>query len=95
MNIFYFRFSCIPINNSENYENYAGGYVNCWIRSNNEDSAQRIAEGVISKQEWEVEHLEEKFIIEKGYYGQNDEGAKYYEQALLDSECCVFHTWER
>lgn len=66
-----------------------GAYVNCWVYAASADAAQSKAEKDIRAQGWRVEAVEDPIGTAK----RTAESAEYFDQAKVDGEVYVFHTW--
>jgi len=95
MEIYYFQFCCSPFHKSDNFSEYEGAFINCWIKAENKDLALVIAKNNISDLQWVIDKLEEQEVVGAEYYRDNSDGLERYNQALLNGSCFVIHTWER
>ena len=95
MRMYFIQFRCSPIPNSENIKKYSGAFINCWIKCENKNLAIELAKKQIKEYQWKIENLEEAKIITKNFYNKDSEAYSYYNQALLDGQHFVIHTWER
>jgi len=89
--MFYLRFEARPKNTSEHAEKAAGAFVNCWIQRNTPEEAETYARGAIADQDWSITRLEESRSVTRET--QLADSLQYFEQAELDGEVFVFHTW--
>jgi hypothetical protein len=78
----------------DHQENYAGSSVGCWIKDQTETNASHIARGWIEAQGWVVLELTDQHPVTAETYKDKTEGREYFEQALIDSEVFVFHTYK-
>lgn len=90
MPIYYVQYRCRPGARSAAFEEHGGAYVNCWIRADTPEEAGRIAAREIESDGWGIEGVEEPMRIETS---PSEETAEYFDQAVQDGECYVFHTW--
>jgi hypothetical protein len=72
---------------------YGGAYVSCWIDRDNLALAEEVARSLISECGWNVIRVEETSEIDDSTYEGERECRQYYEQALIDKEVLVFHTF--
>jgi hypothetical protein len=93
MGMFFLQYRCIPSEASENYGELGGAYINCWVKAISIKDARTIAELEIQENEWIVQELEESSPIRPESYENDDESLKYYQQAEIDGEVYVFHSW--
>ena len=90
MPIFYVQYRARPEAKSGAFREHGGAFINCWIRADGADEAGRIATREIETSGWNIEGVEEPMRIEMA---PSDANTEYFNQALTDGECLVFHTW--
>jgi hypothetical protein len=96
MAMHFFTFLSQPTPNAEEFAEFEGAYVNCWIRNDdNRDEAQARAIELIREYGWSVEALEDSGTVSSEDYQEGDEDREFYEQALVEGEVLVFNTWPR
>ncbi len=100
MPMFFFTFLASPTPDAKEFEDSGGAYVNCWIRSDDNElsdrhKAEAHARGLIQEYGWTVEALEEGSTVTSEAYGEDDEDREFYEEALVEGEVLVFNTWPR
>ena len=93
MKLYFFTYLARPKAGSENSESYGGAYVNCWIDAESDARAAECASTAISRAGWAVESLEQYSVVTRKDYADDDEGLQHFDQALIDKEVYVFHTW--
>jgi hypothetical protein len=91
--IYFFQFEVTPtVKHSEN-EKIAGAIVDCWIKSDSLDRAELVARERIRSAEWIVDDANQAFADARERYEENSRNLIYFEQALIDGEVLVFHTY--
>ncbi|HWN42866.1 MAG TPA: hypothetical protein VNW71_11630 [Thermoanaerobaculia bacterium] len=95
MAMHFFTFMSQPTPNAEEFAEFEGAYVNCWIRNDNRDEAQARAIELIRDYGWTVDALEDSGTVSSEDYQEGDEDREFYEQALVEGEVLVFNTWPR
>lgn len=93
MAIHFFTFLAVPTPEAQEHGQAGGAYVNCWIRGDARDEAERTAAGLIEDYGWSVEALEEHSTVTSADYADDDEDRQFYEQSLVEGEVLVFNTW--
>jgi hypothetical protein len=94
MTIFYVLYEATPGGDSEDFQTCGGAYVNCWVQADSEQEAQRLASAAIAERGWTILSVEEECCeVTEDWYAEGDEERQYYEQAITDGECYVFHQW--
>jgi len=91
--LFYFMFHAKPQETNPEATEHGGAYVNCWIDRPNLTEAERAARELIAQDGWVADKLDEARKVTSSYYGDNPEGRQYFDQALIDREVLVFHTY--
>jgi len=89
----YLIFDAVPDLTVDHEEGYAGASVGCWIKDQTPKNAYLIARGLIQDHGWVVLGLDEQYRITAEDYDDKPEGKEFFEQALLDNEVFVFHTY--
>ena len=87
MPIFYFQFEARPKKPAE----AGGAFINCWIDRATREEAESHARDAIANQDWSVTRLEEAVLVTRET--QSAESRQYFDQAEIDGEVFVFHTW--
>ena len=95
MAMHFFTFRSEPTPNAQEYAEFEGAYVNCWIRNDSREEAQARAAELIRDYGWTVEALEDSGTVSSEDYQEDDEDREFYEQALVEGEVLVFNTWPR
>ena len=95
MAMYFFTFVSQPTPNAQEFAEFEGAYVNCWIRHDDRNEAQARAAELIRDYGWTVEALEDSGTVSSEDYQEGDEDREFYEQALIEGEVLVFNTWPR
>ena len=90
---FFFMFAAKPKEAPRELDAVAGAYVNCWILGDSEQQAEQLARTAIDSNGWDVESLEEHRPVCREDYTEDTQGLEYFEQAQVDGQVCVYHTW--
>ncbi len=90
MNIYFVAFLARP--KVLEVDGQTGAYVNCWIKSTSAKSAQFQAETGLRESGWYVETIEQSASAVE-VRPETESGAEFYDQAKIDGEVYVFHTW--
>lgn len=105
MPIFFLQFEAHPMPESEAFEESGGAFVNCWLRADSGKDAERRASVAVRENGWHIISVEEECReVDASDYAddedddeedqdENSDNREYYEQALTDGECYVFHQW--
>ena len=91
MSMFYFYFEVRPRPKHAKSKEYGGAAACCWIKRDDQNTAENVARRIIVEQNWVITKLEGAGLITRET--QNLEGMEYFKQAEIDGEVVVFHVW--
>src|SRR5437870_4152646 len=89
----YLIIDVMPDHERLDLKNVGGASVSCWIRDQTKINAFYISKGWIEDQGWIIEGLDEQYPISADDYKTKLDGKQFYEQALIDEQVFVFHTF--
>lgn len=93
MPMHFFTFLAVPTPEAKEFHTAGGAYVKCWIQNGDRQSAEQRARELIVEYGWTVEALEGEAVVTAVDYLGDEEDREFYEQALMEREVLVFHTW--
>lgn len=67
---------------NEESKKFAGAYMNCWVNSEDETTAKNEAVAYICDQGWQVLHVKEIFIVNRGRYLEEPDSLACFNQAI-------------
>ena len=71
-----------------------GGYIACWVRAESKVEAAERARRTIEARLWVIETMDVPWNqVTESSLGPESLG--HFEQAKVDGECYVFHTWSK
>ena len=82
-----------PRENTDAFRESGGAYVNAWIDAASENQALEQAQREVRDAGWTVESVDDVALVQRTDYEEDDPSLEYFDQALLDKEVLVFHTW--
>jgi hypothetical protein len=91
--MFFFHFEVRPKQTNPKRELYAGATVSCWVLRDTQSQAEAVARGWIGDEDWRITGVETATLMTRERQSQYPEGMRYFEQAEIDREVFVFHTW--
>lgn len=91
--MFLLTYHCKPQSQTDDLEDVAGAYINCWIEAENFEQAGISARQELDEMDWQVLELEEAFTVTREDYSEDPNGLEYYEQALIDKQVFLIHTY--
>jgi hypothetical protein len=88
------QFEAVPTPESDDFEGSGGAFVNCWVQTDSEASAMAQASQAIRDNLWSVTSVSEPCgeVVESDYLS-DESGMKYFQQAINDGDCYVYHQW--
>jgi len=93
MPIFFLKFEVRPKQTHPKRDQYAGAMVNCWVLRDTQSQAEAVARGWIGDEDWRIIGVLEAMLMTRENQSKHPEGVRYFEQAEIDREVFVFHTW--
>lgn len=81
--------------NTEIEADIAGALINIWINFPDEQAAELVARFYIAEAGWDAGETTEVNEVTEADYGEGDEDLVYYQDALRDGSCLVFHEWTK
>ena len=93
--IFFIEYEVRPNSGTKAFEEFGGAFVNCYVQASSEAEATAFAQAEMTESGWSVIAVEETPAqLDRDYLvNNNPDGLRYFDQAVLDGECYVFHTW--
>ena len=82
-----------PEPSSAEYSKFGGAFVNAWVAHTDEAIAEQIARDAIEGRGMRVERLEDYELVTRENYRDLPKSLEYFEQAVFDGHCLVFHLW--
>lgn len=93
MPMFFFQFEVRPKETHSKREQYAGATVSCWVLRDTQNQAEAVARGWIGDEDWRITRVETATPMTREQQAEHPDGMQYFEQAEIDREVFVFHTW--
>jgi hypothetical protein len=93
MPMFFIQFEVRPKQTHPKHDQYAGAMVSCWVLRDTQSQAEAVARGWIGDQDWRITRAEGSRLMTKESQAEHPDGMQYFEQAEIDREVFVFHTW--
>lgn len=91
--MYYLMFHAVPLSKNPEAASVGGAYVSCWIERATLSEADNVARSWIGSEQWHVDDREEAYSIDRSDYRDDNPSLQYYEQALIDGEVFVFHSY--
>ena len=91
--MFFLIFEVTPGPSCPDCDDVAGAFVSCWIDRASMEEAVRVARKDIREAGWIVGEFDEAYPVDDATYPEGSVGRPRFEQALLDREVYVYHTY--
>jgi hypothetical protein len=76
-------------------EQVGGAFVACWIKDQTRKNALFVAKGWIEENGWVVLAVDQQQSVSADDFPEGAQGKEYFEQALIDEEVFVFHSFPK
>lgn len=93
MKILYFLLEGKPAFENKDKDEFDGVYINCWVKSEDENDAKNKAIQYINSQGWDVFNVEETFIATRDRYIDFPDSLECFDQAVDYGLGAIFNTW--
>jgi hypothetical protein len=93
MPMFFFQYEVRPKQTHLKHDEYGGAMVCCWVLRDTQSQAEAVARGWIGDEDWRITRVETATLMTREQQAEHPEAMQYFEQAEIDSEVFVFHTW--
>ncbi|HKQ49510.1 MAG TPA: hypothetical protein VJZ71_15670 [Phycisphaerae bacterium] len=91
--IFFLQFEATPTRQHPETNDVAGTIADCWIDADSLDMAKEKAQELIRADGWIVGDPEYALADDRDSYEADSPHLQYYEQALIDKDVIVYHTY--
>lgn len=92
LKMFYIQYEVRPMPESEDFSLVGSAFANCFVMS--ESKAMELALAKFSDINWEVVGIEEEpFITTRENYIEELDWLEWYDEAIENGECYIFHRW--
>ena len=85
--------NALPLPGTDEFEEFGGATINVWTTEDSEDRARAHAVREVTEAGWQVQSIEETFLLVREDLVEAAEGLKYFEQVLLDDIVVVIYTY--
>jgi predicted RNase H-like nuclease len=90
--VFYAIYEGRPTPQAQDAAEVDGASIVCWVRATSKAEAADLARRAIENRRWVIVAVDEPWV-EAAETTMPRESRRYLEQAKVDGECYVFHTW--
>jgi len=91
--MFFVLFRAAPRPGTRTAPDAAGAFVSCWIDRPTLEEAIDAGRTSTEKEGWTVREVEEAYTVNSSTYPPGKHGHEYFEQAQIDKEVFVYHTY--
>ena len=93
MDIYITIIEAVPDCSNPEREQYAGAYINCWVRAKSEQDAISRAMEYIDSEHWRCIQLEEISVAERSRYADLPDSLACFDAACEQGIAALFHIW--
>ncbi|MGB7594714.1 MAG: hypothetical protein WBL80_04060 [Erysipelotrichaceae bacterium] len=93
MDIYFLMLEGKPLPDNDESQEISGGFINCWVKAANPESAIQAAEDYASSEGWEVIRFEEIKIVNSENYN-NPDAIECYREAQSSGLGAIIYTFE-
>ena len=83
----------LPLPGTDAFEEFGGATINVYTTEEAEDGALAICLSQVAEAGWQVQSVEDSFLLTRADLAEAPDGLQYFEQALLDGIVLVIHAW--
>jgi hypothetical protein len=83
----------LPLPGTDAFAEYGGATINVYSTEESEDGALAIAAREIAEAGWQIQSVEDSFLLTREDLAGAPDGLQYFEQALVDGIVLVIHTY--
>ena len=92
--MYFLQFTVSTTEQHPRHGDYGGGIVNCWIERDTIEEAETAARSLIPAAHWSIVSFDEAgFMTRHEQESKFPAGLQYFDQAEIDREVFVFHTY--
>ena len=94
MSIYCLMIEARPCSDNDESREFGGAFVNCWVKAENEQLAEKAAVEYIDSEGWEIAEILEVFLPDRQRYDDESQSLACYDEACEYGISAVFNTWE-
>ena len=83
----------LPIPGTDAFAEYGGATINIYTTEESEDGALTIAAREVAEAGWQIQSVEDSFLLTREDLVESPDGLQYFEQALIDGVVLVVYTY--
>ena len=91
--LYWFMFLARPQPANPNYSRVPAAFINAWVGSSEEPTAEHIARDAVEGEHWTIERLQEWSIVSRQNFKNLPGVQKCFDEALLKGHCLAFYHW--
>ena len=83
----------LPLPGTDAFTEYGGATINIYSTEESEDGALAIAAREVAEAGWQIQSVEDTFVLTREDFVDSPDGLQYFEQALIDGIVLVVYTY--
>lgn len=92
--MFQLNVHAIPVEESENFEKFAGAYITVYLNYLDPDGAYELARYYVTEEGWEIKEIEEEYFVINSEAEVEEDQLEFYRQAMETGYSIIFHCYE-
>lgn len=92
--LYYIMAAAKPCADNPECTEYAGAYVNCFLKASDEREAKHKMQQFLAAEGWELLGIDTLHKADREQYAQDPEMSRCFDEAEKHGECGIFYTWE-
>ena len=85
--------NALPLQGTDAFAEFGGATINVYTTEESEDGALAIAAREVAEAGWQMQSIEETFLLTREDLAKAPDRLQYFEQALLDGIVLVIYTY--
>lgn len=93
MDIYYLLIEAKPSKDNDERKEFGGAFVNCWVKTQDQNVATNKANNYILSEGWEIINIEEIFLTSRAQYNDEYDLQACYDLACENGVAAIFNTY--
>lgn len=93
MAIYYIMIEAAPNRSNPESKEFAGAYINCWVKASTQKEALKQAKEYIKDENWKFIKTEDLWEAQRQSYIDLPESLECYDEACEIGFSAIFNTW--
>ena len=85
--------AALPLPGTDAFAEYGGATINIYTTEESEGGALTIAAREVAEAGWQIQSVEDNFLLTREDLAESPDGLQYFEQTLIDGIVLVVYTY--